>query len=235
MPDPSSRRAVLIFAAALPFDLSRRRWPRSFSRLLDLPRFQRDSVGAEVHLFTTSMLCRPCRERGYFVHRQRGGDFRESLTRAVEKLAGLGYEEIVIVGRDCPSLTEADVRRSFQLLREKRCVLGPDHRGGLYLIALRTEDRTALGRIVWQRNSDFRQMMSMMGRADSAVLQIKRDLDSIEDLERLAAESGPLAEIVRNLLNRLASRLFRRLRPALSRGRSFERLLWQLPPPCISI
>lgn len=235
MPDPSSRRAVLIFAAALPFDLARRRWPRSFARLLELPRLQSGSVGAEIHLFTTSVFCERSREPGYFVHRQQGGDFGESLTQAVEKLAGLGYEEIVIVGRDCPSLTEEDVRRSFRLLREKRCVLGPDHRGGLYLIALRVEERSVLKRINWQRNSDFRQMAFWMGSAGSAVLPVKRDLDSVEDIRRLAAEAGTLADFARSLLTRIAPRAFRRLPPPMPSGLRVERLRWQLPPPCISI
>src|SRR5438552_5625985 len=113
------RRAVLVFADSLAKDLSRRRWSRRLAALLRVPEFDSSEIGADVHVFTSG--------------RQHGSTFGERLSNAVKDLAQSGYEQIVIVGRDCPQLNADDIRSAFERLGQNRAVLGPDHRGGCYL------------------------------------------------------------------------------------------------------
>src|SRR5690242_11179082 len=93
-PKSIARRAVLVFADSLAKDLSRRGWSRKLATLLRVPEFDSVQIGADVHVFTAS--------------RQRGTSFEEKLSNAVEDLANDGYDQIVIVGRDCPELRADD-------------------------------------------------------------------------------------------------------------------------------
>ena len=61
------------------------------------------------------------------------------------------------MGRDCPGLGALDIERAFAELTSKKLVLGPDHRGGCYLIAFRIADRMVLldrGKFIVSGTSD---------------------------------------------------------------------------------
>jgi glycosyltransferase A (GT-A) superfamily protein (DUF2064 family) len=50
------------------------------------------------------------------VHAQRGASFAARLEKAVETLAQLAYERVVIVGCDCPDLEAQDITTALQSL-----------------------------------------------------------------------------------------------------------------------
>jgi uncharacterized protein len=211
MSEPESakpvRRAVLIFADALAKDLSRRGWSRKLSGLLNVPTIDAAKVDADVHVFGP--------------RRQRGANFGERLSNAVEDLAQLDYDQIVIVGRDCPDLTCADIEDAFSHLPTSRAVLGPDHRGGCYLIGIHASDRALLADIRWQQDTDFAEIAGRFGADHVAVLAMKIDLDSSEDLRLLNWSLDLLPESITPCIDGIA--------PA--RVHVLQR--WQLPPPSI--
>src|ERR1051325_621 len=182
----SERRALLIFASGASIDVARRRWPKTFRVLLETHDFC--SLGhdiSDVHVFTDAnsplLAFSPTT-----THTQLGSSFGERLNNAVDTLAELGYSKIVIVGGDCPDLDASDIGEAFSRLDDYRFVLGPDHRGGCYLIGLHANERSQLAHIVWQKNSDFVQMQQQFGRDNTWELPVKIDLDSVEDVRLLA-------------------------------------------------
>jgi glycosyltransferase A (GT-A) superfamily protein (DUF2064 family) len=232
---PSGRnhtQAVLIFADALPLDLNRRGWSPAFGRLLRLPFLDSEcQLDVDLHLFLSpDCAVNPDWEQQAAIHPQQQVGFGANLEAAVEKLAALGYQEIVIVGRDCPDLQEADVQTAFHQLANQRLVLGPDHRGGLYLIALKTRDRTLLKGIRWQQNTDLVQLQSRFGPEQTSLLEVKQDLDCLSDLFLLAGSSLYWRTLLRQLIALLIGRP--PIPPALA-GTAVEldRIRWQLPPP----
>src|SRR3954463_8606445 len=110
--NPTVRRAVLVFADSLAKDLARRAWSKRLSALLNLPRFDSQQIHADVHLFTTGIATR-LPFSGATVHAQRGQSFGERLSNAFDELAQRGYDQIVIIGRDCPELGAVDILDSF--------------------------------------------------------------------------------------------------------------------------
>src|SRR5260370_15192860 len=128
------RRALLIFADSAHTDCKRRGWPSAFRILLETQRFTfEENAGIDLHLFTTRWFHRPV-SSCLRVHFQEGTTFGQRLENAIESLARIGYQEIVIVGRDCPDLGQSDISAAFGHLRPNRVVLRPDHPGGSYLI-----------------------------------------------------------------------------------------------------
>src|SRR5437870_7387 len=124
----ASRRAVLIFAEATPVELARRAFPNAARPLLNLPAFGTELArGIDVHLFTSGRGSIPAGSR---VHRQAGHDFAARLENAIEQINQFGYDEVVVIGRDCPSLRSIDIEQALAKLSSRKLVLGPDHRGG---------------------------------------------------------------------------------------------------------
>lgn len=191
------RRAVLIFADNLGVDLARRRLPRAAQQLFRSHESAARVSGADVHLFTSASAAGD-RPR---VHAQTGASFAERLENALDVLAARGYDEIVTIGRDCPALSAADVALAFEQLAAKRLVLGPDHRGGCYLIGLRAADRELLRGIRWKRNTDCAELCGRCEESDVSLLAPKHDLDSVADIQLLARTGEVASRLAAFLLN----------------------------------
>ena len=226
-------RALLIFAASPHVDCKRRGWPSIFRILLEMQGLGfGERTECDVHLFTSPefhrMVPPSCQ-----VHHQEGASFGSRLEHAIEYLAGIGYQEIVIVGSDCPDLDESDISKAFELLERHRAVLGPDHRGGCYLIAIHTDDRGKLNGIRWQRNTDLRQVLDHFGELGVCKLPVKIDLDSLRDIWLLARSRSQWSIVAKLLKELLLNRQF--FSPPTEKIYPIEnqREYWQLPPPVI--
>jgi len=182
MPPAQPRVAILIFAENRQRDLRRKGFSSRFSPLLSLPALS--AAGADLHWFSnnTSEIA----ERDVRVHRQRGRSFGQRLENAVNDLAAEGYDRVVIVGRDCPQLTSDHVSNAIQLLDSNQLVIGPDHRGGCWLIGLHTADRARLHRIRRQQKPEADELLARFDSAAVALLERKLDLDHTGDLTILA-------------------------------------------------
>ena len=226
------RRAVLVFADDAHLDLARRAFPEAARPLLNPPKFGIElSPGLDVHLFTSSRGAMRCGPR---VHRQTGRDFAARLENAVEKVAALGYDEIVAIGRDCPGLRSSDVEQAFAQLKTSKLVLGPDHRGGCYLIAFRLRDRNLLRGVQWRRHTDCAQLRDRCRPSEVCLLSVKQDLDSWADLRLFARSGDPLAHLASFLL-RVVCELGAALTHFVDLASQRIRVRQQMPPPAFAI
>lgn len=226
----SARRAVIIFGDPAIVECQRRKWPVAFQQLFystDLKELEPD--GIDIHIFTV-MNPIPVMPR-FPYHVQNGGSFGERLEQAVEKIGALGYEKVVIVGSDCPLLTLDDIRSAFVSLDSKRLVLGPDHQGGCYLIGLRPQDLALIADVHWQRNTDFVELFERAGEAQTALLAVKQDLDTLADLLLLAASSGHWSTLALELLSLLRAAYRTSDHAVRHVEEQILRYIWQLPPP----
>jgi hypothetical protein len=232
-PCTPERRAVLVFAEAAALDLWRRRWPKDFGTLFgSLPAEAGGAERADVHYFVTPGFSLPDVPAGR-VHPQAGATFGERLENAIELLARLGYESIVIVGRDWPELETSDSARafSFSLLTSRRLVLGPDHRGGCYLIGLHSSDRLLLRHVRWQQDSDCQELQERFGRESTALLTVKQDLDTLADVQRLARSTSRWRQVAARLLEALQTEHSQVPSHRVDSRERRMRIDWQLPPP----
>jgi len=228
-------KAVLIFAASIIEDLERRKLHKRFSPLVQLPPFDASVIRkADVHVFTTESGYN-CRNFASLhevsIHLQKGQSFGERLTNAIEELANLGYSEIVMVGRDCPDLEIADIHLAFDRLGDFRLVLGPDHRGGCYLIAIHAADRSELCSVIWQQDTDRIQLQEIF-LGETFILPVKHDIDSVADIRLLARTNSKSSFEARLLLQELqASKPQEQPHSYIYLPVDRQRSFWQLPPP----
>ena len=224
------RRALLVFADELHVDLARRSWGNAARPLLCPILLTEVSCGLDVHLFTSTRSPRvadPC------IHRQSGRNFAARFENAVETIAQLDYDEVVAVGRDCPALRAADIERAFAELKSKKLVLGPDHRGGCYLIAFHSADRELLRGIRWKQNTDCAQLRGRCQEHQVYLLPIKHDLDSWADVRVFARGGDSLARLARFLVEVIIAAPPRWLH-FVSIASQQMRVRQQMPPPALA-
>lgn len=225
------RRAVLIFADEAHVELARRSFPVAARPLLNLPALGFEvSSAIDVHLFTSAG---DAAVAGSHVHRQAGRNFTARFENAIERIAQLGYDEVVAVGRDCPSLHANDIEQAFAELASNKLVLGPDHRGGCYLIAFRSADRELLRGVRWKQNTDCAQLRRRCGTARVFLLPVKHDLDSWADLRIFARSGDPLARLATFLLA-MISVACTQLVHFVSIASQQMRVRQQMPPPAFA-
>ena len=148
---------------------------------------------------------------GVTLHEQRGdGLGRRMLHAFVESFLG-GYERVVVIGADHPTLPLDFVRLAFDELAEPlRIVLGPSDDGGYYLLGT-NELRPALFEgMAFSHGAVFEETLAR-AQAEAAVTVLPPwyDVDTPADLRRLASEleaEPALAPRTREVLAALRAR-----------------------------
>ena len=128
---------------------------------------------------------------------------------------------------NCDRPTSRDTHRA---LNQSRVVLGPDHRGGCYLIGLHASDRTILDGIAWQQNTDFAELVRRAGADRALCLAVKFDLDCLADVLALAKRSRTWRALIESLLISIEFCVDIISPSSLRR----QRIAWQTPPPLIA-
>lgn len=117
--------------------------------------------------------------------RQQGQSFGERFHHAITTVFAAGFDKVITVGSDCPFLRSHHLLQAASRLDEG-LVLGPDHRGGVYLMAIdrKTFDEADLLNIHWQTPVVLKELMQL---ATVNLLTRLHDLHSLQDIQRLLA------------------------------------------------
>lgn len=127
---------------------------------------------------------------GLRTRRQRGRTLGTRLRRAFEELVAGGYQRLVFIGSDSPTLPGSRLRQALAALGHAQAVLGPARDGGCYLIGLRGDTPRGgevFRGIAWGTRRAFRQTLERLRRAGqrTVVLSPWYDVDVPADLRRL--------------------------------------------------
>lgn len=120
----------------------------------------------------------------YTYREQVGADLGARMNAALAAAFDDGYDLAVIVGSDCPELSESIVFTAFQKLADADVVLGPAADGGYYLIGLRAPRPVLFEGVEWGSGSVFDSTVGIAGEhgLSVATLPMLRDVDRPEDL-----------------------------------------------------
>jgi hypothetical protein len=119
---------------------------------------------------------------------QGGSDLGARLARMFAALWNEGYERVVVIGSDSPTLTRRRVLDALAALRRAEAVLGPARDGGYYLIGLRrTAKKRLFDGVAWGTRRAFAQTRRNLRAAGLRVrlLPVGYDVDTPADLRRL--------------------------------------------------
>ena len=129
---------------------------------------------------------------GFGVLAQRDGDLCERLEGAFEDLFRLGYDFVVVVGSDLPTIPVSSILRALVLLNRAgdRVVLGPADDGGYYLVGLKRAHPKLFRGIEWSTSGVLDQTVAAALDDGVEVELVDRwyDVDDWTDLQRAAAD-----------------------------------------------
>jgi hypothetical protein len=121
--------------------------------------------------------------------RQVGSTFGERLANAFQEVFLAGYQRVICIGSDCPTLTTADLMAAQQALQTSKMVVGPATDGGAYLIGLHIDnfDPEAFAMLNWQTGELLQELMLYSYRKQACLdclgmLAEKGDVDCCADL-----------------------------------------------------
>jgi rSAM/selenodomain-associated transferase 1 len=123
---------------------------------------------------------------------QGAGDLGDRLRRAFDDAFACGCERVVVIGSDCPAVTEADIHLAWDALRDNDAVLGPASDGGYWLIGLKAPIEGVFENIAWSTSSVFEQTARRLQRAGRSchLLRTLTDVDTEIEWNAFLAEQG---------------------------------------------
>lgn len=123
---------------------------------------------------------------------QTGDTFGERLVNSVNTIFKFGHERLIIIGNDCPTISQSLLADTDQRLEENNLVLGPSQDGGLYLIGIQKTsfDAEYWLSLPWESNQLNQAFQIYAQKAEIAFHQLPEsfDIDSKEDV-KLALQS----------------------------------------------
>jgi uncharacterized protein len=116
---------------------------------------------------------------------QEGGNLGERMRRAFEDRFKEGYERVVIIGADSPTLPTAYIAQALQ--SEKEVVIGPSTDGGYYLIGMHGKVADIFEGVPWGTDRVLSETLNVLKdrQAQVELLPVWYDVDLPEDLRFL--------------------------------------------------
>jgi len=124
---------------------------------------------------------------------QRGDELGRRMHQAFVDLFSLGYQRVMVIGTDLPTLPAAHLEMAADALAvagRTRVVLGPAEDGGYYLIGLAGPAPGVFEGVAWSTPHVFAQTVAAAARAGLEVSTVPPwfDVDTRDDLARLAMD-----------------------------------------------
>ena len=141
---------------------------------------------------------------------QRGNGLGDALTDAFERHLTEGFDEVVLIGSDNPTIPASVLEAAADALATHDVVLGPTEDGGYYLIGMSAPHPELFEAISWSTDVVLAETVARAFALDLSVQTVEPwyDIDTIDDLVRLSAEVQVLpagvAPATRRELQRLA-------------------------------
>ena len=119
--------------------------------------------------------------------RQTGRDLGERMLNAVTELAEAGFDPVILLGSDHPTLPPDFLERAVSLLGSRDVALGPTFDGGYYLLGMHRPHPELFANMPWSTADVFRLTVDRLGAAGltAGILPPWYDVDRADDLRYL--------------------------------------------------
>ncbi|PHI20022.1 hypothetical protein CEQ90_09800 [Lewinellaceae bacterium SD302] len=110
---------------------------------------------------------------------QSGTSFGERINQAAAQIVAKGYSKLIILGNDAPQLRLNDLQRAKKGLEAGKFVIGPDRRGGAYLIGVGADQLgSAFEELPWQTDRLCTDLAGLLAKTS-----VSRTLLAYPDLQ----------------------------------------------------
>lgn len=153
---------------------------------------------------TDHELFQQCKKSlGVSLRTQVGDDLGQRMRHAFDDTLSQ-HSPVVVVGTDCPVLTEDYLHSAFAAASQNKTVIAPAEDGGYVLLGMNDLQHAIFSEIPWGTSQVFPKTVERL-TGEVEILEPLWDVDYVADLRRLCAASGSLqlSEDFRGYLERL--------------------------------
>ncbi len=184
-----------------------------FSRLANEEAKHKNTFGKSGYLFFENLIQSSINElyktkfdvHLSFSNNQIGENFGEKITNEISKFFSIGYQNVIVVGNDCIQLNKQDIILANELLQKnKGILLGPNFRGGAYLIGVSKEsfNYQKFIQLKWQSNSLMASFKNYAIQYNLSIkyLKVKKDINYQKDFWQIINQfksSNNLKKLIR--------------------------------------
>lgn len=126
----------------------------------------------------------------YTKRTQEGDGLGKRMKNAFQQAFAEGYQRVVIIGSDCPYITENSIHQAFAKLENSELVIGPSADGGYYLLGMRAFYPDLFDNKEWSSSSVLKQTLDEVKKQDLSIFKLPElnDIDTLEDLQAVAKD-----------------------------------------------
>jgi uncharacterized protein len=133
---------------------------------------------------------------------QNGADLGERMYNAFCVMLD-SYRKVVIIGCDCPEVSNQVLCDAFDILHSHDVVLGPARDGGYYLIGAHRIEAAVFNDIAWGTASVYEKTKTKILAAGLSFdsLSLLSDIDVYEDLKQYATDKTEVGKFIHGILS----------------------------------
>lgn len=162
-----------------------------YQALVHLTKTQAKSFDAQVLVYYSDFLPDQEVEDSWIQRVQNGKDLGERMSSAFQDAFEAGFEKVLIIGTDCPLITEEILNEAVSKLSSSDLVIGPARDGGYYLLGMSRLYAQVFQGINWSTDQVLSQTVAVAQKLGLSVsfLQEFSDIDTLEDLTLFTSQN----------------------------------------------
>lgn len=115
--------------------------------------------------------------------------FGKQLSLAIQSVFEKGFEKVICLGNDCPALDKNRILEAADKLQTTDAVIGPDNRGGVYLLGISRKDfkPETFENLAWQSEKMLESYIKQFANQSILMLEALSDIHSFQELQTYTA------------------------------------------------
>ncbi len=111
--------------------------------------------------------------------------FGKQLSAAIQVVFERGFEKVICIGNDCPALNKNRILEASEKLQTTDTVLGPDNRGGVYLLGISSKDfkPEVFENLAWQSEKMLESYIEQFINQKILMLEVLSDINNFQELQ----------------------------------------------------
>ena len=111
--------------------------------------------------------------------------FGQQLSEAIQVIFERGFEKVICIGNDCPALDENRILAAVEKLQTVDSVVGPDNRGGVYLLGISQKDfkPEVFENLAWQSEKMLESYIEQADNQSILMLEALSDIHTFQELQ----------------------------------------------------
>ena len=116
-------------------------------------------------------------------------NFGKQLSAAIQAVFNKGFEKVICVGNDCPALNKTQILDAAEKLQTNDTVIGPDERGGVYLLGIskNTFNSETFEKLAWQSGKMLASYIKQYAQQRIIALETLADIHTFEELQNYSS------------------------------------------------